>query len=83
MSPPCEPSWPITSSGAFRAITRWPDARAAGAAGWLFVGGTLLFSGSLYLMTLTGQRWLGAVTPFGGLLLIAGWACLAWVGWKG
>ena len=34
-------------------------------------------------MTLTGQRWLGAVTPFGGLLLIAGWACLAWVGWKG
>ena len=65
------------------AITRWPDARAAGAAGWLFVGGTLLFSGSLYLMTLTGQRWLGAVTPFGGLLLIAGWACLAWVGWKG
>ena len=65
------------------AITRWPDARAAGAAGCLFVGGTLLFSGSLYLMTLTGQRWLGAVTPFGGLLLIAGWACLAWVGWKG
>ncbi len=65
------------------AVGRWPEARAAGLAGWCFLGGTLLFSGSLYLMTLTGQRWLGAVTPVGGLLLIAGWACLAWLGWKG
>jgi uncharacterized membrane protein YgdD (TMEM256/DUF423 family) len=40
--------------------------------------GTILFSGSLYLMALTGLRWLGAVTPLGGLLLIAGWALLAW-----
>lgn len=65
------------------AVGRWPEARAAGLAAWCFLGGTLLFSGSLYLMTLTGQRWLGAVTPLGGLLLIAGWACLAWLGWKG
>jgi uncharacterized membrane protein YgdD (TMEM256/DUF423 family) len=40
--------------------------------------GTLVFSGSLYLMALTGLRWLGAVTPLGGLLMIAGWAILAW-----
>ena len=44
----------------------------------LFVAGTVLFSGSLYLLALTGQRWLGAITPLGGLALIAGWAALAW-----
>jgi uncharacterized membrane protein YgdD (TMEM256/DUF423 family) len=46
-------------------------------AGWLFIGGTVLFSGSLYLLSLTGTRWLGAITPFGGLLLLCGWASLA------
>ncbi|TXS93810.1 DUF423 domain-containing protein [Parahaliea maris] len=51
-------------------------------AGWLFVIGLLLFSGSLYLLALTGTRWLGAVTPLGGLAFIAGWACLAVAGWK-
>jgi uncharacterized membrane protein YgdD (TMEM256/DUF423 family) len=40
--------------------------------------GTLLFSGSLYLMALTGARWLGAVTPLGGATMIAGWAVLTW-----
>lgn len=50
--------------------------------GWLFVIGILVFSGSLYLLSLTGVRWLGAVTPLGGLALIAGWACLAATGWK-
>lgn len=45
-------------------------------AGWLFLGGIVLFSGSLYLMTLTGRRALGAVTPIGGLSLLAGWAAL-------
>ena len=44
----------------------------------LLGGGTLLFSGSLYAMALTGERWLGAVTPAGGALMIAGWALLAW-----
>jgi uncharacterized membrane protein YgdD (TMEM256/DUF423 family) len=43
------------------------------AAGLCFAGGILLFSGSLYVMTLTGTRALGAVTPFGGLLMMAGW----------
>jgi uncharacterized membrane protein YgdD (TMEM256/DUF423 family) len=47
-------------------------------AGIAFVAGILLFSGSLYLMTLTGVRALGAVTPLGGLCFIAGWAILAW-----
>jgi uncharacterized membrane protein YgdD (TMEM256/DUF423 family) len=45
-------------------------------AGWAFGLGTLLFSGSLYVMALTGLRKLGAVTPLGGLGLLAGWACL-------
>ena len=46
-------------------------------AGWLFVAGVLVFSGSLYLLVLTGQRWLGAVTPLGGVALLAGWLALA------
>jgi uncharacterized membrane protein YgdD (TMEM256/DUF423 family) len=45
--------------------------------GWAFVAGILLFSGSLYVMTLTGIRGLGAVTPFGGLSLLLGWGALA------
>jgi uncharacterized membrane protein YgdD (TMEM256/DUF423 family) len=47
------------------------------AAGWLFVAGVVVFSGSLYALVLTGQRWLGAVTPLGGALLIAGFVALA------
>lgn len=58
------------------AVTRWPGALAHWA-GWLFVGGTLLFSGSLYLLALSGARWLGAITPLGGVAFLAGWACLA------
>jgi uncharacterized membrane protein YgdD (TMEM256/DUF423 family) len=42
----------------------------------LFLSGVVLFSGSIYLLLLTGQRWLGPVTPLGGLLLIAGWISL-------
>ena len=47
------------------------------ASGWCFVVGTLLFSGSLYAMTFTGVRALGAITPLGGVAFIAGWVCLA------
>ncbi len=54
--------------------TRVPDGTPAG---WLFLGGIVLFSGSLYLMTLTGKRALGAVTPVGGLLFLAGWIAIA------
>ena len=45
---------------------------------WLLGVGACIFSFSLYLMALTGWRWLGAVTPFGGLAMILGWAVLAW-----
>lgn len=55
---------------------QWPGTLPR-AAGWLFVLGTLVFSGSLYTLVLTGQRWLGAVTPIGGVAFLAGWACLA------
>ena len=54
------------------------SADALAAAGVLFVIGTLVFSGSLYVLALSGRKWLGAITPLGGLALLAGWACLAW-----
>jgi uncharacterized membrane protein YgdD (TMEM256/DUF423 family) len=58
------------------AAARWPSAWVT-ASGWLFIAGIVIFSGSLYLMTLTGARWLGAFTPLGGLAFILGWAALA------
>jgi uncharacterized membrane protein YgdD (TMEM256/DUF423 family) len=57
------------------AAARWPGS-GAGIAGWLFIAGTVLFSGSLYLLALGAPRWLGAVTPAGGLCFLAGWALL-------
>ena len=62
-------------------VVQWPGANAA-PAGWLFLAGTVLFSGSLYILALTGMRWLGAVTPFGGLCFLAGWAWIAWTIWR-
>jgi len=64
------------------ACTRWPGALVT-TSGWLFVGGTALFSGSLYAMSLSGDRSLGIITPLGGLALLAGWLCLAWAAWNG
>lgn len=64
------------------ACSRWPGPFVT-ASGWLFVAGTLLFSGSLYALSLSGVRALGAVTPVGGLAFLAGWLCLAWGAWKG
>jgi uncharacterized membrane protein YgdD (TMEM256/DUF423 family) len=58
-------------------ISRAPALRYAGIA---FSLGTLLFCGSLYVMALGGPRWLGAVTPLGGLGFLAGWALIAWCG---
>lgn len=52
-------------------------------AGFLFLAGIILFSGSLYVLALTGVRWWGAVTPFGGLAFLAGWALLVWTAFKG
>lgn len=51
-------------------------------AGWCFVAGVVIFSGSLYVLALTGTRWLGAITPLGGLAFLAGWALLAMAAWR-
>jgi len=58
------------------AINRWPGWRARGA-GWCFIGGTVVFSGSLYALAFSGVRAFGAITPVGGVLFIAGWLLLA------
>lgn len=58
------------------AVTRWPGPLVTAAA-VLFIAGTLIFSGSLYALALTGLRGLGAITPIGGLAFLAGWLCLA------
>ena len=57
--------------------------RALTVSGWLFTAGIALFSGSLYLLCLTGQRWLGAITPIGGVLWLVAWGCLAYASFKG
>lgn len=62
------------------AVGRWPQAALAG---WLFIVGTVIFSGSLYVLSLTGVRWLGAITPLGGLAFLAGWVALAWAAGRG
>ena len=64
------------------AHTKWPG-KSLKASGWLFVVGTILFSGSLYALSLSGVQWLGAITPFGGLALATGWVCMAWSAWRG
>ena len=51
--------------------------KALATAGAAFASGVVLFSGSLYALALTGARWLGAITPVGGLLLLVGWGALA------
>jgi uncharacterized membrane protein YgdD (TMEM256/DUF423 family) len=59
------------------ATTRWPEANL-NAAGWAFIVGIIVFSGSLYLLSATDIRWLGAITPIGGLAFLIGWAILIW-----
>lgn len=53
------------------------DSTLLRASGWLFVAGIVIFSGSLYVLALTGTRWLGAITPIGGVAFLVGWALLA------
>ncbi|MFH0783653.1 MAG: DUF423 domain-containing protein [Pseudomonadota bacterium] len=62
-------------------VSKWPSSLIT-TGGWLFVVGTLLFSGSLYLLSMSGIRWLGAITPLGGLAFLAGWICIAWGVWR-
>jgi uncharacterized membrane protein YgdD (TMEM256/DUF423 family) len=57
-------------------------ARCLAAAGWLFVAGTVLFSGSLYLLALTGIAAFARPTPFGGVAFMAGWAALGLYAWQ-
>ncbi|HZZ85343.1 MAG TPA: DUF423 domain-containing protein [Anaeromyxobacteraceae bacterium] len=64
------------------AATRWPGAAVA-AGGWLFVAGTLVFTGSLYLLALTGVRGIGAITPLGGVCFLGGWLALAVAAMRG
>jgi uncharacterized membrane protein YgdD (TMEM256/DUF423 family) len=59
-----------------------PQTALLRSSGYLFVVGIVVFSGSLYLLSMSGLRWLGAITPLGGLAFIAGWGCLAAASWK-
>jgi uncharacterized membrane protein YgdD (TMEM256/DUF423 family) len=59
-------------------LAQRPESGPLAAAAWLMIAGIVLFCGSLYALALTGIRGLGAVTPFGGVAFLAGWAALAW-----
>lgn len=64
-------------------LLKWyPDSSGLVWAGWCFAAGTLIFSGSLYTLAMTGIKVLGAITPIGGVLFLAGWALLAIHAWK-
>lgn len=65
------------------ALSRWPASSLSVWAGWLFVVGIVVFSGSLFVMAFTGLRWLGAITPIGGVAFITGWLLLALAAWRG
>jgi uncharacterized membrane protein YgdD (TMEM256/DUF423 family) len=65
-------------------IANWlPNSSLLSWSGWLMIAGILIFSGSLYILSISGIRWLGAITPIGGLCFIASWVLLAITIWKG
>jgi len=65
------------------AITHWPEQEnLLSAGGWLFITGVVLFSGSLYLLVLSGITIFGAITPLGGIAFVAGWLCLVVAVWR-
>jgi uncharacterized membrane protein YgdD (TMEM256/DUF423 family) len=92
VSDPTAKSW-LETGGHYQlvhaaaAMAAWLYARQglhlAKLSAWLFLAGAVIFSGTLYLMAFGAPRWLGAVTPIGGLLLMAGWALLALAGARG
>ena len=61
-------------------MLQW-DAPVLNLAAWLLLAGLILFCGSLYLLALTGARWLGAIAPLGGIASSAAWLVVAWVAW--
>lgn len=64
-------------------MAQQPTSKPLHTSGWLFAAGIVLFSGSLYLLCLTGQRWLGAITPIGGSLWLLAWGCLCYSALRG
>ncbi|MGN6581784.1 MAG: DUF423 domain-containing protein [Bordetella sp.] len=62
--------------------TRHPRTRLLPVAAWLMFAGIVLFSGSLYALALTGMRWLGAITPLGGVAFLLAWAMTGWAAWR-
>ena len=65
--------------GLVAALARqYPHSKTLNLAGWLMLAGIVVFSGSLYVLSVSGLSWLGMVTPFGGLAFLAAWALLAW-----
>jgi uncharacterized membrane protein YgdD (TMEM256/DUF423 family) len=63
------------------ASSRWSE-NSINLAGWAFIFGILVFSGSLYILSVTGIRWLGAITPIGGVGFLIGWILLIWAVWR-
>jgi uncharacterized membrane protein YgdD (TMEM256/DUF423 family) len=63
-------------------LMRAPGARMISTAAWAFALGCVLFCGSLFIMVLTGARWLGMITPVGGVALLLGWGLLAVGAWR-
>ena len=63
-------------------LMQQPQLGALSWSGWLFVAGIVIFSGSLYLLALTGVRVLGAITPIGGVAFLGGWFCLIGAAWQ-
>lgn len=63
------------------AAAKWPGSLTSWG-GYLLLAGVIIFSGSLYLLVITRQSWLGAITPIGGVAFIAGWACLLLAAWR-
>jgi uncharacterized membrane protein YgdD (TMEM256/DUF423 family) len=62
-------------------LAHYPGSRSAKLSGWLMLAGILLFSVSLYALSLTGMRALGAITPLGGVAFLSAWAALAYGAW--
>lgn len=64
------------------ACARWPEAGMLVWSGRLMIAGIIIFCATLYAIALGGPRWFGAITPIGGLCMIAAWGIAAWTVWK-